>query len=170
MGDRKGSESQRVSWNLPGVGGCHPGTDVSSTVWCGGALGGHGHHQCPASSDPSLPKMGNHLCARPELLMRPGKQGLDLSFMEEKRLLALPWGARVLAVTVGWVSLCPQCRGPLPRPGSSIILKSVCPKPTRVDQIETKPKHRKWQGCLGIALLLGAWNGVASGDSSEVLH
>lgn len=51
------------------------------------------NHQCPASSDPLLPKMENHLCARPELLTGPGKQGLDLSFLEEKRLLAASLGS-----------------------------------------------------------------------------
>ena len=45
-----------------------------------------------------------------------------------------------------------------------------CTRAIQVNQIETKRTHRKWQGCPGTALLLGAWNGAPGGEGLEVLH
>ena len=76
----------------------------------------------------------------------------------------------VLAVTVDLSQPLSTVLWATPKARSLITSKSVCPKPIQVNQIETKRTHRKWQGCPGTALLLGAWNGAPGGEGLEVLH
>lgn len=167
MGDRKGSsESQRVSWNLPGGGvlsrnnglpwqspggrwlpGTPPGPPKRLHAW---------NHQYPASLDSLLPEMENHLCAQPELLTGPRKRGLDLSFLEEAASGGFPGEPWVLAMTV-------DLSQPLSTEARSLHYLRVCvPNPFRLTRL--KPSQNT-ECVLGIALLLGARSRAPGGDA-----